>query len=177
MLDKDVHLQTGDVLRASDVKRWQIVSTTRNQSLSDHTYGVAVIAMELARRLWPGDIELLKEVALAAIIHDLPEVITGDIPTPVKEGLGIKGTLNEVESRLLYCGLSYQDAPEQARMIVKAADLIESIRFLDQHGNMFSRHTTSVRNKLYRRLAQGSLASELYHELADHTPNEFDDLI
>lgn len=59
---------------------------TINESLSDHTLDVVVIAHALAVI---GNIYFKKSidenrVALLAAFHDAPEIITGDMPTPVK---------------------------------------------------------------------------------------------
>ena len=59
---------------------------TRNENLSEHSLEVAIIAHALCviknRRLG-GNIDA-NAVAAAAVFHDTSEIITGDMPTPIK---------------------------------------------------------------------------------------------
>jgi hypothetical protein len=74
-----------DLLRASHIKRWHIVCTAQQQTLAEHNYGVATIALSLYNDLTPTVCaEDISTLALAALYHDAPEVRTGDIPTPGK---------------------------------------------------------------------------------------------
>lgn len=170
------NLNLGDVLRATIVKRWQIVDTVKIQSLAEHTYGVIVIAMELCGRMHPGNRQMFNAVVVAATLHDLPEVMSGDIPTPVKKSLGIYEAVERMEAAMLFCGRGYGHAADDVVAIVKVADLIESLWFLDNYGNQFNRHTSSVRNKLYARLQPHEVGAALYAELMDYKPSEIDDI-
>ena len=62
---------------AAAVKRYHTVRTLREQSVGAHTFGL----MQLLNQVYP---TARKEVFLAAMHHDLPELVTGDIPAPVK---------------------------------------------------------------------------------------------
>ncbi|MCL2494083.1 MAG: 5'-deoxynucleotidase [Oscillospiraceae bacterium] len=61
-----------------------------NESLSEHTLETAILAHALAtlhnaRFLGEGDAPVPAErAATLALLHDVPEVLTGDLPTPVK---------------------------------------------------------------------------------------------
>lgn len=74
------------VLRMKYINRWGLMRNTRQESLSEHTLDVALLAHALAtlgkRRLHK---DLSPErAAMLALYHDVSEILTGDMPTPVK---------------------------------------------------------------------------------------------
>lgn len=74
------------ILRMKYIDRWGLMRNTNRESLSEHTLDVAVLAHALAEigknRL---DKDLNPErAAVLALYHDASEIITGDMPTPVK---------------------------------------------------------------------------------------------
>ena len=70
---------------AGTVTRWHSVNCHRYPSVAEHSCLVALYAREIASRVYPGlsadDQVLLYELAL---MHDLSEVVTGDMPSPIK---------------------------------------------------------------------------------------------
>lgn len=120
-----------DILRASDVQRWTIVRTVKKQTVAEHTFNVVMLARRIANILEIPDEEIIK----CALEHDLDEIMTGDMPAPVKKQMREKGFMpEELENR--------QERPELAKTIVKAADFIESTWFL--HENAVGRHADQV---------------------------------
>jgi 5'-deoxynucleotidase len=75
------------IFRMKYINRWALMRNTRNENVSEHSLEVSVIAHALAliqkNRLGNSNIDPEK-VALYAIYHDASEIITGDMPTPVK---------------------------------------------------------------------------------------------
>lgn len=72
--------------RTKYINRWALMRNTRYETLSEHSAQVAEIAYALAVI---GNERLQKNynaerAALLGLYHDLPEIITGDLPTPVK---------------------------------------------------------------------------------------------
>jgi 5'-deoxynucleotidase len=69
-----------------NITRWGLMRNTRQENLSEHTLETAYIAHALAIinncRL-SGDIDPCK-TAVCAMFHDTSEIITGDLPTPIK---------------------------------------------------------------------------------------------
>lgn len=72
--------------RMKNIYRWGLMRNTRRENLSEHSLEVAQIAHALAiisNRRFGGKYDTGK-VAVAAMFHDTAEIITGDMPTPVK---------------------------------------------------------------------------------------------
>ena len=72
--------------RMKYITRWSLMHSTRAESLSEHTCATALLAhmLCLIARRYTGTPCRPKTVAVAALYHDAPEIITGDMPTPVK---------------------------------------------------------------------------------------------
>lgn len=72
--------------RMKNIYRWGLMRNTRRENLSEHSLETAQIAHALAlignKRL--GKSHNANFAAVAAMYHDTPEIITGDMPTPVK---------------------------------------------------------------------------------------------
>ncbi len=72
--------------RMKNINRWGLMRNTREENLSEHSLEVAYIAHCLAII---GNKRLSKsynpeKVAVCAMFHDTSEIITGDMPTPIK---------------------------------------------------------------------------------------------
>lgn len=72
--------------RMKYINRWGLMNCTRQENLSEHSLETAIIAHALAVI---GSKRLNKSidagyVAAMAIFHDCSEIITGDMPTPIK---------------------------------------------------------------------------------------------
>lgn len=75
------------IFRMKYINRWALMRNTRNENVSEHSLEVSVIAhaLSLIQKNRLGNISINPEkVALYAIYHDASEIITGDMPTPVK---------------------------------------------------------------------------------------------
>ena len=72
--------------RMKFIKRWGLMHTTYPESIQEHSHRVAVIAHTLAtirNRLFGGRVDPAR-AAVLALYHDAGEVLTGDLPAPVK---------------------------------------------------------------------------------------------
>lgn len=68
------------------IKRWGLKRNAHDENVMEHSWEVSVIAHTLAlikNRYYDGNIDA-NAVATAALYHDITEVITGDLPTPIK---------------------------------------------------------------------------------------------
>lgn len=114
--------------RLAGVKRWGIVATQNMESVAEHSCQVAGIALWIYKkyslRIDKGD---LLEWAL---LHDMPEIYTGDLPTPMKTHVTTISKLNA----------DFVDPPDDDLIIaiVKIADMAQTMHWL----RINKKHTT-----------------------------------
>ena len=88
------------ISRMKYIDRWALMRNSRNETLSEHSLEVAMIAHALAVI---GNVRYDRNLdensaALIGLYHDSSEIITGDMPTPVKYyNPEIKEAYKEVE--------------------------------------------------------------------------------
>ena len=86
--------------RMKYIKRWQLMRSTREENIMEHSHSVALIAHALAtihNEVYHGNADVLKTV-LYATYHEISEVMTGDLPTPIKYyNKHIHGAYKELE--------------------------------------------------------------------------------
>ena len=128
--------------RMKNINRWGLMRNTRNENLSEHTLEVAFIAHALAvignKRL--GKNINADKVAVSAMFHDTSEIITGDMPTPIKYyNSEIKAAYKKIEAiaeEQLTCMLPedlrddfscYFGPDEYTVKLIKAADKISAL--------------------------------------------------
>ncbi len=72
--------------RMKYINRWALMRNTREENISEHSNDVAIISHALAvignKRF--GKNLNAERAAFLGLYHDMPEIITGDMPTPVK---------------------------------------------------------------------------------------------
>ncbi len=72
--------------RMKYIKRWQLMRSTRDENIMEHSQAVTVLAHALVtihNEVFGGSADVLKTV-LYATYHEISEVMTGDLPTPIK---------------------------------------------------------------------------------------------
>ncbi|MBN2982965.1 5'-deoxynucleotidase [Cohnella algarum] len=72
--------------RLQYIERWSLMRKTTEENVAEHSFHTALLAHLLAsisRYVFGNDVSP-EEAATYALFHDATEVITGDIPTPVK---------------------------------------------------------------------------------------------
>lgn len=87
--------------RMKHIFRWSLMKNSQRESLSVHTLDTAVIAHALGllrNRRFGGSCDV-ERLVLLAIYHDCSEILTGDMPTPIKYyNPEIKAAYKEVEA-------------------------------------------------------------------------------
>ena len=124
------------------ISRWALMRNTFPENVQEHSHEVAVLAHLLAtirREVFQGDISP-DACAAAALFHDASEILTGDLPTPVKynnpEIQAANQSLERVaqdkllqglpeEIRHVYTPLLHEE-DGQVRQIVRAADKLSA---------------------------------------------------
>lgn len=72
--------------RMKYINRWGLMNNTQYENISEHSQQVAVLAhclVLIRNKRFGGDLNA-ERAALLAVFHDATEIITGDMPTPVK---------------------------------------------------------------------------------------------
>ena len=72
--------------RMKYINRWALMRNTASENISQHSNDVAAIAHALAvmKNIRFGGNVNAERAAFLGLYHDMPEIITGDMPTPVK---------------------------------------------------------------------------------------------
>ena len=72
--------------RMKYIRRWQLMRSQRDENIMEHSQSVAMLAHALAvihNKVFGGNVNVEKTV-LYAMYHEISEVLTGDLPTPIK---------------------------------------------------------------------------------------------
>ncbi len=168
------------------VQRWGLMRSHEPENVAEHSHQVAVVAHALAvigNHYGHTQVDPAK-VALAALFHDASEVLTGDLPTPVKYAnpdmrAAYKGLEEAATARLLkmlpeelqadYAPLLNPEDPE-IRRLVKAADklcaYLKAVQEVAVGNREFAAAKTALREQL-KALApeKGSVVPEVEHFL------------
>ena len=130
------------ISRMKYIRRWALMRNSSAENVQEHSHMTAVLAHALAviRRDVFGKAADPGRAAAAALFHDATEIVTGDLPTPVKyHNPEISAAYHEVEGlarRKLISTLPAALRPEYARVfddadgalhdLVKAADTLSA---------------------------------------------------
>ena len=155
--------------RMKYIVRWSLMRSTVQENVQEHSHMVAVLAHALGtirRDVFGGDC-CPEELASIALFHDAPEILTGDLPTPIKyHSAGIKSAYDEVEDlavekllaelpealRPAYRNLLEAPKDPERYELVKAADKLSAyIKCVEERkaGNLeFVSAEASTRRKL-----------------------------
>ncbi|MCD7903607.1 MAG: 5'-deoxynucleotidase [Oscillospiraceae bacterium] len=88
------------ISRMKYIARWSLMRSTVQENVQEHSHMVAVLAhvLGLIRRDVFGHDYDPDALAAAALYHDAPEILTGDLPSPIKyHSSDIKRAYDEVE--------------------------------------------------------------------------------
>lgn len=126
------------------ILRWGLKRNIEDENVKEHSFDVAVIAHALAvirNRYYDGDLDP-SSVAVIAMYHDASEVLTGDLPGPIKYfNPRIAEAYKDVEAAAAQKLLSMlpepmqqdysallddKQVPADIRRLVKAADVLSA---------------------------------------------------
>lgn len=131
------------ISRMRYISRWGLMRNTFQENVQEHSHMVAVFAHALAVIAVEkfGSSVDPNQAAVAALYHDAPEILTGDLPTPVKYyNPEIRDAYKQVEAvsagkllamlpaelRGVYAPLVSEDPDAPVHAIVKAADKLSA---------------------------------------------------
>ncbi len=140
--------------RMNYIDRWGLMRNSRRETLSEHTLATALAAHLLGVVAAERFREPVRpeKLAVAALYHDMSEIITGDMPTPVKYGSpSLRDEYKKVEqgareqllsllpgpiSGPVSAGASEQELSPRERRILKAADKLSALqKCLEEEGS------------------------------------------
>ena len=104
------------ISRMRYITRWGLMRNTFQENIQEHSHMVAVLAHGLAviDRDILGNPADPDRCASAALFHDASEILTGDLPTPIKyHSRSIKSAYDEVEA--LACEKLIKALPKELR--------------------------------------------------------------
>ena len=126
------------------IKRWGLMRNAEPENVMEHSWEVAVVAHALAlirNQYFMGTVDA-NAIATAALFHDVSEVLTGDLPTPIKyfsnslttayrqiEAIACTELINTLPEALqasYQALLSDEQQPESHHQIIKAADTLSA---------------------------------------------------
>ena len=130
------------IARMRYINRWGLMRNTQTENIQEHSHMVAVLAHALAvieNEKFGGQVDP-GTVAVAALYHDASEILTGDMPTPIKyDNPAIRSAYQDVEAvaeRKLLQMLPPElqgvyepiltEADPEIRQVVKAADKLSA---------------------------------------------------
>lgn len=157
------------VNRMKLIDRWALMQNSKTENIAEHSHSVAVIAHALAligNKKFGKNYDT-QRVALLALYHDTTEVITGDMPTPVKYyNNDIKNVYKDIEhiagNRLLSMlpeefredyepFFAQKESDKELWKLVKSADKISAlIKCIEEHrmGNLEFEMALKAQEKL-----------------------------
>ena len=132
--------------RMKYINRWGLMRNTRSENICEHSLEVALVAHALAtigNRKFGKNYDA-ERAAMLAVLHDASEIITGDMPTPVKyHSEEIRKAYAEVEDRAVEHLVSMLpdelrppylelmtfsgEKDEELKPLVKAADRVSAL--------------------------------------------------
>ena len=158
--------------RMKYIKRWQLMRSVREENIMEHSQQVAMFAHALAvikNRIYGGNVNAEKAV-LYAVYHECAEVMTGDLPTPIKYfDNSIRGAYKNLEEKASLKLLSMlpkelegdfaasiiPDAQSEEYAIMKAADRLAAyVKCLEElrcGNNEFANAKKSIEDDLHSR--------------------------
>ncbi len=130
------------LFRMKYIRRWALMQNLREETVSEHSLETAFIAHALAviaNRRFDANLNA-DSIAVAALFHDTAEVITGDLPTPVKyyneeiksayksiEAAANEKLLGLIPDDLREDFLPYYSPDAETEQYVKAADKLSAL--------------------------------------------------
>ena len=141
----------GMLARMKYIDRWGLMRNTINENIAEHSLEVAIIAHALAviGNVRCGKKLNAEHIAMMGVMHDTSEIITGDLPTPIKyyapeirdaykkvENIAANQLLSEIpeDMRGAYRDILIEEDSEEWRY-VKAADKLSAYIKCIQEGN------------------------------------------
>jgi 5'-deoxynucleotidase YfbR-like HD superfamily hydrolase len=107
----------------ADVLRYHTVRTLAQETVGHHSHQVALLCTLI-------DPNASRELLMAALMHDLAEQVTGDIPSPAKRQFGISDQVSAMEAKIMRSvGIDFPMLTMEEARVLKLADLAQGALF------------------------------------------------
>lgn len=143
----------GMLARMKYINRWGLMRNTRTENIAEHSLEVAIVAHSLAviGNTYFGKNIDADHVAVLGIFHDTTEIITGDLPTPIKyyapeirdayknvESIAADQLVSELpdEMKDAYSDVLHENGDEYEIKLLKAADKLSALIKCMEEKNM-----------------------------------------
>lgn len=143
----------GMLARMKYINRWGLMRNTRMENIAEHSLEVAIIAHSLAviGNVYFGKKINADHIAVLGIFHDTTEIITGDLPTPIKyyapeirdayknvEDIAANQLLAELPDKMqsAYSDIMHECGEEYEIILLKAADRLSALIKCMEEKNM-----------------------------------------
>ena len=159
--------------RMKNIYRWGLMRNTRRESLSEHSFEVALVAHALGviNNVRLGGSVNPEHLATVALFHDTSETLTGDMPTPVKyynpeikaaykmvETVAEEKLLSMLPDDFKACYKPLYDMDDQTKAFVKAADRISALIKCIEETAMGNREFESAKASIEKSIRNLNLA-------------------
>ena len=110
--------------KGGSVKRWHTITNVQEQTVAAHSWGVAVIALEL----WPNSSAAFLH---AILLHDISEHVIGDIPAPTKwANPKLTTEVSKIEEKFWKnMGTKFPELTKLEQLKLKIVDIMELLWF------------------------------------------------
>jgi len=168
------------LIRLRWIKRWGLMRNAYPENVMEHSWEVATIAHTLAlikNRYFEGAVDA-NAVATAALYHDVTEVITGDLPTPIKyhseaitqayksiEQQAVRELLNQLPDELkqdFQSILSEHQLIKEHQELIKMADKISAYLKCKAELNAGNQEFKIAAKELLKKIKQSELLEVSY---------------
>lgn len=161
------------VSRMKYINRWALMKNTSNENLCEHSFEVAIIAHALCiignERL--GHNYDADKASVFALYHDFTEIITGDMPTPIKyKNDTLKTAYKNIERETAQSLVEYLpndlkgeyekimlDIPDELKPIIKAADKISALIKCTEEMKMGNNEFKTAKQSTYEAIRKMNL--------------------
>lgn len=155
-------------LRLTEISRWGVVATSRQQSVGEHSFRVCMIALAMYDYMEGGiphnSFDRIS-IGSLAMVHDITEVLTGDLDSIFKIALkgmypdAYKDTVGKMaegrrDSSTLYTRVESIERSAKGTIveaIVKLADYVEAIIYVNTYATN-EQHRHEVRDNILMRM-------------------------
>ena len=161
------------------ITRWSLMRNSCEENIQEHSHMVAVLAHGLAmiRNCYFGGTVDVGTVAVAALYHDASEILTGDLPTPIKYyNPAIRDAYKAIEAvaqdRLLgmlppelaegYAPVLREPADETVAALVKAADKLSAYIKCVEEQKAGTNEFRAAAEQIYQTLRENPLPEVQY---------------